>query len=278
MKKEKILLYTSIIFLSLFIYAGIIFPILEDSIILPEIPGGVGIKTIFVLIFSLLHAWYFIGWRKTLVFFVITAGISWGYEQVGVETGLIYGDYHYTDYLGEKIGHVPIIIPLAWFMMIYPSYIIANMIFSGKPLLHQNKISQIILLSLLSAVIMTSWDFVIDPYLSGPTVNAWVWEKGGAYFGIPIHNFFGWILTTFSIYLIYRILESKTKPIQKQIINYSVILPVLGYGLMLVANLVPGEPQELRIIGPIIMGIPIVMALIRFKQNKKLEGSKKIQS
>ena len=277
MKKEKIPLYTSIIFLSLFIYAGIIFPILEDSIILPEIPGGVGIKTIFVLIFSLLHAWYFIGWRKTLVFFVITAGISWGYEQVGVETGLIYGDYHYTDYLGEKIGHVPIIIPLAWFMMIYPSYIIANMIFSGKPLLHQNKISQIILLSLLSAVIMTAWDFVIDPYLSGPTVNAWVWEKGGAYFGIPIHNFFGWILTTFSIYLIYRILESKTKPIQKQIINYSVILPVLGYGLMLVANLVPGEPQELRIIGPIIMGIPIIMALIRFKQNKKLEGSKKDQ-
>ncbi len=46
---------------------------------------------------------------------------------------------------------------------------------------------------------------------------------------------------------------------------------------MLVANLVPGEPQELIIIGPIIMGIPIVMALIRFKQKKKLKESKKDQ-
>ena len=117
----KILLIISMIFLSLFVYASILFPILENSINLPEIPGGVGIKTVFVLIFSLFHAWYFIGWRKTLVFFVITAAVSWGYEQVGVETGLIYGNYHYTDFLGEKIGHVPIIIPLAWFMMRTPT-------------------------------------------------------------------------------------------------------------------------------------------------------------
>ena len=270
MKREKTLLYTSIGFLLLFIYATIIFPILEYSITLPEIPGGVGTKTIFMLFFSLFHAWYWIGWRKTMIFFVITATVSWGYEQVGVETGLIYGNYYYTDYLGGKIGHVPIIIPLAWFMMIYPSYIIANLIFSGKPLFHQNKISQIILLSLLSAIVMTAWDFVIDPYLSGPTVNAWIWKDDGAYFGVPIHNFFGWILTTFSIYLIYRVFESKTKTIQKKVFGYSLILPVAGYGLMLIANLIPEEQQELRILGPVIMGIPIIIAIIRYKQSRNL--------
>ena len=267
---KKIPLYASVLFLLLFIYSSIIFPILEDSIILPEIPGGIEIKTFFMLIFSLSHAWYFIGWRKTLVFFVITAAVSWGYEQVGVETGLVYGAYHYTDYLGEKIGHVPIIIPLAWFMMVYPSYIIANFIFSGKPIVLQNKISKIILISLLSAVIMTAWDFVVDPYLSGPTVNAWVWETGGAYFGIPIHNFFGWILTTFTIYLVYRIFESKNKPAQNKIKFRFGIIPVFAYGIMLIANLIPGEPPELRIIGPIIMGIPIIIAIIRFQQNKEL--------
>lgn len=258
---NRILFYISIVFLVLFVYSTIIAEILE----LPGIPGGVSTKTIFMLFFSLFHAWYLIGWKKTLVFFIITAGVSWGYEQAGVETGLIYGKYHYTDYLGEKIGHVPVIIPLAWFMMIYPSYIIANIIFSGKPLLLQNPISKIILLSLLSAVVMTAWDFVIDPYLSGPTVNAWIWEEGGTYFGIPVHNFFGWILTTFSIYLIYRIFENKN-PIQDQIANNIAVLPVSAYGLMLIANLMPGEPPELRLIGPIVMGIPILIAIIRFKQ------------
>ena len=265
---RKVLLYVSIGFLLLFVYSTIIQPILENSITLYEFPGGVGTKTIFMLFFSLFHAWYLIGWKKTIIFFVITAAVSWGYEQVGVETALIYGKYHYTDFLGEKLGHVPIIIPLAWFMMIYPSYIIANMIFSGKALVVQNKISKIILLSLLSAVIMTVWDFVVDPYLSGPTVQAWVWEEGGAYFGIPVHNFFGWILTTFTIYLLYRIFETKSKPFEGKFRNAVLVLPVLAYGLMLIANLMPGQPPDLRIIGPIIMGIPILIAIIRFKKNK----------
>lgn len=264
---RKILLYVSIGFLLLFVYSTVVQPILENSITLYEIPGGVGTKTIFMLFFSLFHAWYLIGWKKTIVFFIITAATSWGYEQVGVETSLIYGKYHYTDFLGEKLGHVPIIIPFAWFMMIYPSYIIANMIFSGKALVLQSKISKIILLALLSAVIMTAWNFVVDPYLSGPTVEAWIWDEGGEYFGIPIHNFFGWILTTFTIYLLYRIFETKSKPIEIKFSNSVMVLPVSAYGLMLIANLMPGEPPELRIIGPIIMGIPIFIALVRFKKN-----------
>ena len=256
-------------FLLIFIYSTIIHPILEELTLVPEFPGGVSAKTFFMLFFSLFHAWYRIGWRRTLVFFAITAAVSWGYEQVGVETGLIYGNYHYTDYLGQKIGHVPVIIPLAWFMMIYPSYIIANLIFSKKPFMQKTTIPKIILLSLLSAVIMTAWDMVIDPYLSGPTVNAWVWEDGGPYFGIPIHNFLGWIVTTFTIYTIYRIFENRTKPIEFKINNDFSTLPVGAYGLMLIANLIPGEPEELRIVGPIIMGIPITLAIIRFRENLK---------
>lgn len=266
MFSNKIPLYVSIFFLGLFVYSTIIQPLTEGFLGLVEIPGGIGAKTTLMLFFSLFHAWYLIGLKKTLVFFALTAGISWGYEQIGVETGLIYGQYHYTDYLGQKLGHVPIIIPLAWFMMIYPSYIISNLIFSGKPQFLQNKTSKIILASLLSATVMTVWDFVIDPYLSGQAVNAWIWEDGGAYFGIPIHNFFGWILTTFSIYLAYRIFESKSKLVEKKFSNFVILLPVTAYGLMLIANLIPGEPQELRVIGPIIMGIPIILAIIRFRQ------------
>lgn len=266
---KKILLYISITFLVVFVYSTIIHEPLEDFGVVSDFPGGIGLKTIFMLFFSLFHAWYFLGWRKTLVFFAITAGVSWGYEQVGVETGLVYGNYHYTDYLGEKIGHVPVIIPLAWFMMIYPSYVITNLIYSKKPFFQYSKISSIILISLLSAGVMTAWDTVIDPYLSGPTIQAWIWEDGGDYFGIPYHNFAGWILTTFTIYVLYRIFESKTKAIEYSARELYLVLPVLAYGLMLVANLIPGEPPELLFIGPIIMGIPFILAMIRFKACKK---------
>ncbi len=45
-----------------------------------------------------------------------------------VRTGLVFGAYHYSDMLGIKLGHVPVLIPLGWFMMIYPSRVVAKAI------------------------------------------------------------------------------------------------------------------------------------------------------
>jgi uncharacterized membrane protein len=78
---------------------------------------------------------------------------------------------------------------LAWFMMIYPSYIIANLIGSGRQMMREknnyhnnrNTLVQILWLSFLSAAIITAWDLVVDPYLSGPPERAWIWEYGGQY-------------------------------------------------------------------------------------------------
>jgi uncharacterized membrane protein len=280
-RKNVFLLGLAITFLALFIYSSIIRPLLEPLFAeLPRIPGGIGIKTLFMMLFSIFHAAYVLGWRHTLLFFGITVAVSWSYEHVGVETGLIYGAYHYTDALGLKLGHVPIIIPIAWFMMIYPSYIIANLIGSGRQMMTRDKknnnnpitLVQILWLSFLSAVIMTAWDLVVDPYLSGPTERAWIWEDGGQYFGVPLHNFGGWLLTTFTIYFIFRLLSERTFQIRRShpLTTSIILLPLISYGATMIANIIPGEPPELRIIGPIVMGIPLVIAATRLLMNNNV--------
>ena len=268
-KRKAILTGLAVFFLALFVYSAILHPLLGSHVSLPQIPGGIGIKTILMMSFSLVHAWYVLGWKRALVFFAITAIASWGYEQVGVETGAVYGKYHYTDVLGAKLGHVPIIIPIAWFMMIYPSFIIANLITSGSISKNQNRISQIILLSMISAVVMTAWDMVIDPYLSGSTQKAWVWESEGQYFGVPLQNFAGWMLTTFTIYFLYllfaRRMVSHSSPTKR-----IMVMPVLAYVIMMISNVVPGEPVALRFIGPVVMGIPFGIALWRLLTRDKI--------
>lgn len=282
-RKNVFLLGLAITFLALFIYSSIIRPLLEPLFAeLPRIPGGIGIKTLFMMLFSIFHAAYVLGWRHTLLFFGITVAVSWSYEHVGVETGLIYGAYHYTDALGLKLGHVPIIIPIAWFMMIYPSYIIANLIGSGRQMMTRDKkknnnpitLVQILWLSFLSAVIMTAWDLVVDPYLSGPTERAWIWEDGGQYFGVPLHNFGGWLLTTFTIYFIFRLLSERKFQMhtsRRPLTTSIILLPLISYGATMIANIIPGEPPELRIIGPIVMGIPLVIAATRLLMNNNVD-------
>ncbi len=74
--------------------------------------GNVGFTLVFVL-FALVHSCAMDGPRQTAVFFVISALISYVMEEIGVRTGRLFGHYHYSDMLGPKLGHVPVIIPLA---------------------------------------------------------------------------------------------------------------------------------------------------------------------
>ena len=228
-----------------------------------------------LLLFALLHAGYVLGWRRTLLFFVLSAAVSWGFEQVGVATGLIYGRYYYSDQLGFKLGLVPLIIPLIWFMMLYPSYCIANLIGNGRTEHERNvrsrsghstpqkeTLSHILLLSFLGAMTMTAWDLVIDPVFT--ELGFWVWVDSGPYFGVPLHNFAGWLLTTFSIYLVYRLWERRLG--KRPFTPYPALiiwLPPLMYGSQALATFVR---PNLGIIAFFAMGFPLLTAVASYKR------------
>src|SRR5664279_3441727 len=125
-------LWASIVFLALFVYDGPVRGLLPGAG-LPALPGGLNGLTSLLVAFSVCHAAYALGPGHAAVFFVLSAVVSWLFEQSGVSTGAVYGPYHYTDVLGPKLGDVPILIPGAWFMMIYPSYVIAGLLVDGRP-------------------------------------------------------------------------------------------------------------------------------------------------
>jgi uncharacterized membrane protein len=259
--KRRVLSGLTAFLLTLFIYNTVLRPLLHPLVALPRLPGGLPLSTLVLMLFSLFHAWYAFGGWHTLVFFVLTTTISWGYEQLGVETGLIYGAYQYTDRLGAKVGHVPVLIPIAWFMMIYPSYIIANLMADGQPTGSRGGLGRVVWLSLISAMVMTAWDLVIDPILSSPPMQAWIWEASGPYFGVPLQNFAGWMLTTFTIYLLYRLFEHRVqiRPVGSMT-GAIAAMPLLAYGAMMIANIIPGDPEALQVIAPFAMGLPLAVA------------------
>lgn len=259
--KRYTLVWASLLFLLVFAYITILQPLLSPLAALPELPGGHGTSTLIFLLFSLFHALHALRWRHTLIFFALSAAISWAFEQVGVATGAIYGPYHYTDVLGIKLGHVPVLIPLAWFMMIYPSYVLANLIADGQPIGTRGGPIRVAWLSLLGAMIVTAWDLVMDPFMSGVRMRAWVWEQGGDYFGVPLQNFWGWLLTTFTVYLTYRLFERRTKPRPTGSLSPLVaVLPVLAYGTMLIPYVISVEAGPLRVIAAFAMGLPVIAA------------------
>ncbi len=261
---RRILLILMATALTIVFYAFVLRLALLPVVVLPALPGGIMTPTLVLWLFSICHAIYMLGWRQAAIFFVVSAVISWLLEQIGVQTGLIYGAYHYTDQLGVKLGHVPLLIPIAWFMMMYPSYVIANIIGTGKPDSAGNGLSLIVWLSALGAMVMTAWDLVMDPGMSSPPSQSWIWEHGGPYFGVPLQNFVGWLLTTFIVFFLYRLIESRmgARPIAPMT-TLLAALPLAAYFMVFFPYLLPGGGdigESLRIVSLFGMGFPLLAA------------------
>src|SRR3712207_9292958 len=53
------------------------------------------------------------------------------FESVGLATGFPYGEYTYSDDLGPTLLGVPFLVPLAWLMMAWPSWLLARRLTRG---------------------------------------------------------------------------------------------------------------------------------------------------
>ncbi len=211
--------------------------------------------------FSLLHAGLRLGAGRAALFFVLTVVISFIAEEVGVRTGLVFGRYYYSDMLGPKLSNVPVLVPLGWFMMIYPSWVVAQSLLRGVDV---RRPFGAVTLALLSALVMTGWDMVMDPPMAA--AHNWVWLDGGPHFGVPLHNYFGWVLNTFVIYLAFDTVDrlaGKRAGAAYRFGGLFAALPVMLYCLFSLQYLSPGRLPELRLIAIFSMVIPGALALVR---------------
>lgn len=155
--------------------------------------GGVvymvlGMAAVAVYAYRTLGVWHWLG------FMVPAISLSLCSELLGTSTGFPFGHYRYLSGLGYKIaGLVPFTIPLSWFYLGFSAYIIARV---GLSTLAIPQWLQNLGAIAIGAVLLTSWDFVLDPAMSQTTMPFWIWEQPGAFFGMPYENFAGWFGTS----------------------------------------------------------------------------------
>ena len=140
-----------------------------------------------------IYAYRTLGLWHWLTFMVASVFLSLGSELLGTSTGFPFGHYGYLSGLGYKIGGlVPFTIPLSWFYVGLVSYIIAR---TGLEKTSAPNWLRNVGAIALGALLLTSWDFVLDPAMSQTAVPFWEWEQPGAFFGMPYQNFAGWMGT-----------------------------------------------------------------------------------
>lgn len=143
-----------------------------------------------VVLAIIYRAW---GLMQTTRLVFLVSSLSWLVEFIGSSTGFPFGSYHYTGLMQPQLAGVPLLIPLAWLMMLPCAWAIAYVLSGGR--YGPGFI-------LWSAIAMTAWDLFLDPQMVA--WGLWVWTEPGGYFGIPWVNFLGWLLASAFITAIIR--------------------------------------------------------------------------
>jgi uncharacterized membrane protein len=218
------------------------------------------------VILSFLHACWFLGLSRSLLFLFLSAGIGALAEYLSLDHGTVFGGtYSYQGgYFGPEWHGLPIFIPLYWFVYIYTAYLISSSLFLFRnkevPSLRNGRWYIVPLLILLDGLIVLAIDVILDPVMV--KAGWWTWTDGGPYFDIPIGNFIGWFFVAAATTSIFRVLEF-FYPQKERGLNIHTLLPgyfsyaalFLTLGMYAVQLGIP----EVVLIGVLAM-IPIVLA------------------
>ena len=155
----------------------------------PEVPGasvGSYVSTFLIALPSFAALFKYLGPRRAALSLLALSAFGYAIETVGVVTGLPYGSFYYGDALGQKaLGLVPYLLPVS-----YAPLVIGAVAAAWKDSLALNSRLHFILRSALLLVLM---DGVLDP--GAAFLGFWVWPEGGAYYGVPLSNYAGWLVS-----------------------------------------------------------------------------------
>jgi len=143
-----------------------------------------------------------------VLFFIISFIVGVAVEWVGVNTGLLFGNYEYGNNLGPKIQNVPIIIGANWVMIIYCCGNAVSMFFNkiarkfeDQIAIKRNKLHAFSLI-IDGAFLAVIFDFILEP--AAIKLGYWQWLGDG---DIPSLNYICWFLTSAALLAVFRWLK-----------------------------------------------------------------------
>ena len=226
------------------------------------------LRTIQVLLgalFFITHGALFWGLLNIAIFLIITFFVSLLLEIIGSKTGYVFGGkYHYNsdNTPGFILFGIPVLIPIAWFGIIYMSINFCNYVTNVR-FPFEDSINLFFII--LTAIFVMLLDLVLDPLAVDE--KRWNWELPGIYYGIPILNFFGWLLVPLLILLIF---QQCSYQVTKVISSYSVLFQYAPGILFIFLPIIASRPCFERGLvipgyaGVIISFTYLVIAISRF--------------
>ena len=150
---------------------------------------------------------------KTILFIFSCFFIGMISEILGVNFGVIFGDYQYGGALGYKLFDVPLLIGANWAILTISCSALSATLFDS-----------VFIKIIMGVFLMVMLDAVIEPI--APILDFWEFDGGKA----PLKNYLGWVIVAFPLNCIYHILNIK---VNGSFTHHLYILNILFFSILL---------------------------------------------
>ena len=154
--------------------------------------------------------------KKTLFAFAAIFISAFVVESVGVNTGIIFGQYSYGSGLGLKLFETPLIIGINWLFLVYTSAVVVNRI-------DTTDLFKIV----LASGIMIVYDVVLEQM--APKLDMWYWCNDV----IPLQNYIAWLILAL---LFHTLLKIGCVNIKNRIATLLLVCQFLFFVVLLIAS------------------------------------------
>jgi putative membrane protein len=135
-------------------------------------------------------------YRRQFAFWALSVFIlAFAIEWLGVKSGNIFGSYHYGPVLQPQIDSVPMVIGLAWVLMLTGSAAVAEW------LMKNSRYRPEWLMVVVAAALMVLFDGLMEP--AAVKLGYWSWREGS----IPLQNYLAWLIISVLFILFARALR-----------------------------------------------------------------------
>jgi putative membrane protein len=130
-------------------------------------------------------------------FSLLAFATGFGAEWVGVNTGLLFGEYAYGPPLGLQWGRVPLLIGVQWLVTMYCCGVATQKIFDAWSIPIKRPLAQVAW-AVLAALLATAFDWLLEPVAIG--LGYWSWKNNE----VPLFNYLSWFAVSFFLMVIFR--------------------------------------------------------------------------
>ena len=215
------------------------------------------------------HAAPRFGPGRSLALFAAATALALSSELIGTNFGVPFGPYRYTAMLGYRVhGDVPYAIPLSWSYMLY-----ASLALCARTMREAPSPAARWRWAVAAGAMMVAWDVPLEVQMTNVQPAHWAWHLAdapswvppflarGVYYGMPLTNWMGWLLT--ATLIARAMLEIVPPAVWRERAAPAMALPLALYAansIMPIATTARHGLWGAAVAGTLAMGVPLALA------------------